>query len=216
MGIRHAKAYTLRGRPSTKLEQRLFKAWQLSNHLKNPSISSKPDRAHICTINGAIRGTATISPIPNITTNERPLVTTTVFATTTENTQFAYQASTLTNPNPTISPTFMEKNYNILESLLRERRRHLRNKDLRTELEYFGEDYDEDRDMEPRPERRREATPTLWLRSPGVRRQRERVMGFEDAPNKEGNMREGMPKVLGLQRLKQGKVKIQGRIFPHF
>ncbi|GJV07606.1 hypothetical protein Tco_1345262, partial [Tanacetum coccineum] len=33
--------------PSTKLKQ---KAWQLSNHPKNPSISSKPDRAYICTI----------------------------------------------------------------------------------------------------------------------------------------------------------------------
>ncbi|GKG41984.1 hypothetical protein Tco_0473735, partial [Tanacetum coccineum] len=43
--------------------------------------------------------------------------------------------------------------------------------------------------MEPRPEPRKEATPTLQLRSPGVRRQRERVMGFEDAPNREGNMR---------------------------
>ncbi|GKC19607.1 hypothetical protein Tco_1021757 [Tanacetum coccineum] len=50
MGICHAKPYTLRGGPSTKLEQRLFKAWQLNNHSKNSSISSKPDRAHICTI----------------------------------------------------------------------------------------------------------------------------------------------------------------------
>ncbi|GJT42130.1 reverse transcriptase domain-containing protein [Tanacetum coccineum] len=97
------------------------------NHPKNPSISSKPDRAHICTISGAIYGTATISPI--------------------------------------------------------------RNGDLRTELEYFSEDYDEEREMEPRTEPRRESTPTLWLRSLGVRRQRERVVGFEDVPNREGNMR---------------------------
>ncbi|GJT86930.1 hypothetical protein Tco_1068647 [Tanacetum coccineum] len=54
MGIRHAKAYILRGRPSMKLEQRLFKAWQLSNPLNNPSISSKLDRAHICIISGTI------------------------------------------------------------------------------------------------------------------------------------------------------------------
>ncbi|GKA31712.1 hypothetical protein Tco_0718017 [Tanacetum coccineum] len=96
---------------------RLFKAWQLSNPPKNPSILSKPDHAHICTINGAIRGTATISPV-------------------------------LTN-----------------------------------------EDYDEERWMEPRPEPRREAAPTLRLRSPRVRRQQERVVGFEDAPNREGNRR---------------------------
>ncbi|GJW62885.1 hypothetical protein Tco_0112220 [Tanacetum coccineum] len=63
MGIHHAKPYTLRGGSSTKLEQRLFKASQLNNHPRNSSISSKPDRAHICTISGAIRGTATISPV---------------------------------------------------------------------------------------------------------------------------------------------------------
>ncbi|GKG61835.1 hypothetical protein Tco_0623552, partial [Tanacetum coccineum] len=43
--------------------------------------------------------------------------------------------------------------------------------------------------MEPRSEPRKEATPTLQLRSPLVRRQRERVVGFEDAQNKEGKMR---------------------------
>ncbi|GKB89294.1 hypothetical protein Tco_0961566 [Tanacetum coccineum] len=120
MGIRHAKPYTLRGGPSTKLER-----------------------------------------------SEGPLVTTTVFAATTpENTPFAYHASTSINPNPTISPTFVEANYEILKSLLRERRRKIRNEDLRTKLKYFSEDYDEEREMEPRPEPRREATPTLRLNSP--------------------------------------------------
>ncbi|GKF49379.1 hypothetical protein Tco_0142630, partial [Tanacetum coccineum] len=60
-------------------------------------------------------------------------------------------------------PVFVEANYEILESLLRERRRQIRNKNLRTKLEYFSEDYDEEREMEPRPESRREATPTLRL-----------------------------------------------------
>ncbi|GKC51066.1 reverse transcriptase domain-containing protein [Tanacetum coccineum] len=50
-------------------------------------------------------------------------------------------------------------------------------------------DYDEEQEMEPRPEPRREATPTLRTRSSIVRRQRERVVGFEDAPNKEGSRR---------------------------
>ncbi|GKC59971.1 hypothetical protein Tco_1087569 [Tanacetum coccineum] len=36
-----------------------------------------------------------------------------------------------------ISPAFMEANYEILESLLRERQRQIRNEDLCTELEYF-------------------------------------------------------------------------------
>ncbi|GJZ63425.1 reverse transcriptase domain-containing protein [Tanacetum coccineum] len=53
----------------------------------------------------------------------------------------------------------------------------------------FAPDYDEERAMEPRPEPRREATPTLRLRSLGVRRQRERVVGSEEAPNREGNRR---------------------------
>ncbi|GJS50723.1 hypothetical protein Tco_0624085 [Tanacetum coccineum] len=38
-----------------RLHVLLFKTWILSNHPKHPSISSKPDRAHICTISGAIR-----------------------------------------------------------------------------------------------------------------------------------------------------------------
>ncbi|GJT75264.1 hypothetical protein Tco_1041989 [Tanacetum coccineum] len=102
-------------------------------------------------------GFSTPPQIPNVTTSERPPITTTVFAATTpENTPFAYHASTLTNPNLTISPAF---------------------------------DYDEEREMEPRLEPRRETAPTLRLRSPRVRRQRERVVGFEDAPNREGNRR---------------------------
>ncbi|GJV54899.1 hypothetical protein Tco_1455904 [Tanacetum coccineum] len=91
-------------------------------------------------------------------------------------------------PNITTSERPPE-NYEILESLLRERQRQIRNEDLRTELKYFSEDYDEEREMEPRPEPRREATPILQLSSFMVRRQRERVMGFEDAPNREGNRR---------------------------
>ncbi|GJR20217.1 hypothetical protein Tco_0968744 [Tanacetum coccineum] len=84
-----------------------------------------------------------------------------------------------------ISSDFVEDNYEVLESLLREQRRQIRNEDLRTELEDFSEDYDEEREMEPRPRPTRETTPPLWPRSPGVRRQRERVVGFEEAPNRE-------------------------------
>nr|GEX71741.1 reverse transcriptase domain-containing protein [Tanacetum cinerariifolium] len=39
------------------------------------------------------------------------------------------------------------------------------NEDLQIELEYFSEDYDEEREMEPRPEPNRKVTLTLWLRS---------------------------------------------------
>ncbi|GKA69433.1 hypothetical protein Tco_0775497 [Tanacetum coccineum] len=67
------------------------------------------------------------------------------------------------------------------------RQRQIRNKDLRTKLEYFSEDYDEEREMEPRPRPTRETTPPLRLRSPGVSRQRERVVEFKKAPNREGS-----------------------------
>ncbi|GJZ25156.1 hypothetical protein Tco_0562615, partial [Tanacetum coccineum] len=50
-----------------------------------------------------------------------------------------------------ISPAFAEANYEILESLLRERQKQIRNEDLRTELEYSSEEYDEEREIEPRP-----------------------------------------------------------------
>ncbi|GJW19126.1 hypothetical protein Tco_0026562 [Tanacetum coccineum] len=66
-------------------------------------------------------------------------------------------------------------------------RPHIRNEDLRTEQEYFSEDYDEEREMEPRLGRTKEATPSLQTRSLEVRRQRERVVGFEEAPNREGS-----------------------------
>ncbi|GJW36213.1 reverse transcriptase domain-containing protein [Tanacetum coccineum] len=102
-------------------------------------------------------GFSTPPHIPNISTTERPHVTTTIFAAATPgNTPFAYRASTLTDLAPMISSAFIEANYEILESLLRDRRRQIRNEDLPTKLE-----------------------------SPRVRRQRERVVGFEEAPNKE-------------------------------
>ncbi|GKE83628.1 hypothetical protein Tco_1557370 [Tanacetum coccineum] len=47
-----------------------------------------------------------------------------------------------------ISPTFVEANYEVFESLLRERRKKVRNEDLRNELEYFSDEYDEKRNVE--------------------------------------------------------------------
>ncbi|GJS36636.1 NADH-plastoquinone oxidoreductase subunit 7 [Tanacetum coccineum] len=67
------------------------------------------------------------------------------------------------------------------------RRRQIRNEDLRKELEYFSEDYDEEHEMESRPERTRVVTPPLRTRSPRVRKQRERVVRFEEVPNREGS-----------------------------
>nr|GEU55501.1 reverse transcriptase domain-containing protein [Tanacetum cinerariifolium] len=83
------------------------------------------------------------------------------------------------------SPSFVEANYETLESLLRDRRRQMRNNDIRTELEYFSEDYDEEREMEPRPRPARAVTPPLRAASPKVCRRRERVVGFKETQNKE-------------------------------
>ncbi|GJS97610.1 hypothetical protein Tco_0804578 [Tanacetum coccineum] len=84
-----------------------------------------------------------------------------------------------------ISPDFVEANYEVLESLLRERRKRIRNEGLRTELEYFSEEYDKERKIESRPERERETTLVLRMRSLRARRQRERVVGVSEALNRE-------------------------------
>ncbi|GKB37826.1 hypothetical protein Tco_0882768 [Tanacetum coccineum] len=116
-------------------------------------------------------GFSTPPQILNIITSERLPMPTIVFAATTpENTPSAYRASTSANPNPMISPAFIEANYEVLESLLRERRRQICNEDLRTGPEYFSEDHDEEREMEPRPEPNMEITLPLRLRSLMVRR----------------------------------------------
>ncbi|GJX57698.1 hypothetical protein Tco_0287595 [Tanacetum coccineum] len=78
-----------------------------------------------------------------------------------------------------ISPAFIEANYEALESLLRDRRRQMRNNDLRTELEYFSEDYDEEREMEQIPEPTRAATLPLQVASPRICRRGERTVEFE-------------------------------------
>nr|GEX88788.1 hypothetical protein [Tanacetum cinerariifolium] len=83
-----------------------------------------------------------------------PITTTMFAATTPENTPMDYRASTSANLNPVISPAFVEANYEAFESFLRDRHREMRNTDLRTKLDYFNEDYDKERETEPRPEGR--------------------------------------------------------------
>ncbi|GJV60259.1 reverse transcriptase domain-containing protein [Tanacetum coccineum] len=130
-------------------------------------------------------GFSTLTPIPS--SNELPPITVPTFtARTPENTPLTNHASTSANPDPMISLAFVEANYEILESLLRERREQIRNKDLRTELEYFSEDYDEEREMEPRPICIRETNPVLYTRSSRTRRQKERMVDFEEVPNRDG------------------------------
>ncbi|GJX17099.1 retrotransposon protein, putative, ty3-gypsy subclass [Tanacetum coccineum] len=113
-----------------------------------------------------------------------PITTIMFAAATPENIPMAYRASTSANPNPMISPTFVEANYEALKSLLRDQRRQMRNNDLQTELEYFSEDYDEEREMEPRHEPTRAATPPLRVASPKIRGRGERTI--KDYPLPDG------------------------------
>ncbi|GKB21511.1 hypothetical protein Tco_0855434 [Tanacetum coccineum] len=123
-----------------------------------------------------------ITPPPGFLTV--PITTTMFSATTPENTPMAYRASTSANPNLVISPDFVEANYEALESLLRDRHRQMHNNDLQTQLEYFNEDYNEEREMEPRTEPTRAATPPLRVASPRIHRRGERTVGFEGAQSR--------------------------------
>ncbi|GJY78562.1 hypothetical protein Tco_0484363 [Tanacetum coccineum] len=128
---------------------------------------------------------STLTLIPS--SNELPPINVSTFTTRTpENTPLTNHASTSANRDPMISQTFVEANYEVLESLLRERRWQKRNKDLRTKLEYFSEEYDEEREREPKPVRNRETTPVLHIRSLRARRQRERLVDFKDIPYRDG------------------------------
>nr|GEZ10330.1 integrase, catalytic region, zinc finger, CCHC-type, peptidase aspartic, catalytic [Tanacetum cinerariifolium] len=59
------------------------------------------------------------------------------------------------------------------------------NEDLRTKLEYFSEEYDEEIEMEPRPIRNRKTTSVLRMRSPRARRHRKSMVDFKDIPNRD-------------------------------
>ncbi|GJV06006.1 hypothetical protein Tco_1343662 [Tanacetum coccineum] len=67
-----------------------------------------------------------------------------------ENTPLTNRASTSANPDSVICQAFMEVNYEVLKSLIRDHRRQVRNEDLHTESNYYNEDYDEEREMELR------------------------------------------------------------------
>nr|GEW20201.1 hypothetical protein [Tanacetum cinerariifolium] len=86
--------------------------------------------------------------------------------------------------SPTPLAAFIKANYEALESLLRDRHRQMRNNDLRTKLEYFSEDYDEEQEMELTLELTRAATPPLRVASPRIHRQGERTVGFEGAQSR--------------------------------
>ncbi|GJZ15130.1 putative reverse transcriptase domain-containing protein [Tanacetum coccineum] len=82
---------------------------------------------------------------------------------TPKNTPLANHASTSANPDPAINQTFVEANYEVFESLLRESKRRLRNEGLRIELEYYSEEI------------------------PACQKTRERVIEFEEATKRDGS-----------------------------
>nr|GFD46666.1 hypothetical protein [Tanacetum cinerariifolium] len=75
-----------------------------------------------------------------------------------------------------ISPTFMEANYEVLESFLRDLKIQVRDEDLRTKLDYYSEEYDEEREMELR---------LVERESDGMRPSKRRV---EDGGSRGGNL----------------------------
>ncbi|GKA31081.1 hypothetical protein Tco_0717386 [Tanacetum coccineum] len=84
----------------------------------------------------------------------------------------AFRVSTSANPSPMISHAFIDTNYEVLESLLREHKGQMRNEDLPTELDYFSKEYDKEREMEPRSARVRETTLVLHMVSEGLETER--------------------------------------------
>nr|GEW25288.1 hypothetical protein [Tanacetum cinerariifolium] len=142
--------------------------------------------------------------------------TTTMFATTTlENMPLGYRASTSTNPIPVISLTLMEGKYESLQSLLRDRQRQMRNNDLRTKLEYFTKDYDDEREMEPRPEPVRAVTPPLRAASPRVYKRREKVVGVEETKTEGKAWSKETTKVEGLQNKHQEGMEVKIWIYAY-
>ncbi|GJZ03437.1 hypothetical protein Tco_0536712 [Tanacetum coccineum] len=107
-------------------------------------------------------GFSTLTPILGPNVNELPpTIISTFTAITPENTPLTHHSSTSANLDLMISPAFVEPVYEVLESALREQWKQIRNKEHHTELEYFSEEYDKEREMELRPIRIRETTPVL-------------------------------------------------------
>ncbi|GJV59986.1 hypothetical protein Tco_1466086 [Tanacetum coccineum] len=128
--------------------------------------------------------------------SELPIITASTFTTRSpNNTPLANRASISAILNLLISLAFVEANYEVLGSLLRDRRRHVCNEDVRTELDYYSEEYDEEREMEPRPTRALNRDESRVEReSDGRRLSEQRV---EDGRSHEGNLPQLLAAYLG-------------------
>ncbi|GJR30255.1 hypothetical protein Tco_1106487 [Tanacetum coccineum] len=101
-----------------------------------------------------------------------PITVSTFTARIPENTPLTNHASTSANPDPLISPSFVEANY---------------------------EEYDEEREIEPRPARDRDTTPVLQTGSPHAWRQRGRVIDLKMLCTGIRAGLKGNPRVEGLR-----------------
>lgn len=143
-------------------------------------------------------GFSSLTPLPITDTNNLPPITTSTF-TTRSHPEITpnHHASISANPELIISPTFVDANYEELESLLRARRRKIKNTEMRRELEYSSDEYDEEIEMEPRPSIPRAHHPILRIGSPASRRVEGRNVGFHGFPKElPRGRKELLPKAL--------------------
>ncbi|GKD50796.1 hypothetical protein Tco_1279772 [Tanacetum coccineum] len=159
MRIHHSKANTPRGAPFDETRAEVIyklavqpsplnssitiEAWSfpiLHNQWGHPGREDTPPS-----------GFSTLTPLPSPNMGELPpIIASTFIVKSPKKTPLTNRASTSSNPD-LISPAFVEANYEVLISLLRDARRYVHNEDLHTKLDYYSEDYDEEREMEPRP-----------------------------------------------------------------
>ena len=137
-------------------------------------------------------GFSTLTPIPSTDPNNLPPITTSTL-TTRSNPKITpnHNASTSAHHEPVISPAFVEANFEELESLLRARRRQVRNTEMRRELEYSSDDYDEEMEMEPRPQSQGVTHSAMRIGSPSSRRTNGRSVSFKGIPERVPTRREG-------------------------
>ncbi|GJX49241.1 hypothetical protein Tco_0276086 [Tanacetum coccineum] len=149
-------------------------------------------------------GFATLTPIPGPSVGELPPITVSTFTVRTpENTPLTNYASTSANPNPLISPAFIEANDEALKSLLKERRKQIRNEGLCTELDYYSEEYDEDKEMEPRHAHVRETNPALRTGTRVPEDKEEGLLNSKMLQTRMGAGLKGNPRVEGLRNEEQ-------------
>nr|GEV15644.1 Gag-Pol polyprotein [Tanacetum cinerariifolium] len=172
-----------------KMQEQQDSYIQLKNRVLDIQKAARKEAAKLKKEKLEIQRFSTLTPLSCPNVGELPPITASTFITrSSDNTPLVHRASTSANPDPVISPAFVEANYEVLESLLRDRRRQVRNEDLRTKFDYYSEEYDEEKEMEPRPARVREATLALQTGSSRIRRHRGRVVEFEEASNRDGSM----------------------------